>query len=497
MPPTRRIATCLAVAVAVALLCAAASPARGPSVRAWLTTGDRTSLLAEQPPQALGAPDPSAPIISVDPTRAYQRIEGLGASITDSSAHLLARSPDRDAIMRDLFDPRGGLGLSYLRQPMGASDFVVGPHYTYDDVPAGQTDFSLKHFSIAHDRAEILPLLRQAIRLNPNLKIMATPWSPPAWMKTNDSLVGGRFKDDPRVYYAYARYFVRFIQEYRRAGVPIDAVTLQNEPQNRAPSGYPGMDLRDGEEARLVVAVGRAFRRAGLRTKILGYDHNWSLHPNDVGPPDDPANAEYARSLLDNAAARRYLAGTAFHCYFGDPDRQSKLHDLYPDKDVYFTECSGSESGNPATTFPDTLHWHTRFLTVGAIRNWAKTVITWNLALDPAGGPHNGGCDTCFGVVTIDPATGHATPTADYYVFGHVTRFIRPGAVRVDSTVAGNAWNVAFRNPDGSVVLVVVNDDWGTTTQHFNVTAGHGQGFSYALQPGAVATFVLPAGHRE
>jgi glucosylceramidase len=152
-----------------------------PAPRAWLTTGDRTSLLAEQPPAALGAPDPAAPTIAVDPARSYQRIEGLGASITDSSAHLLAQSPDRDAIMRSLFDPRRGLGLSYLRQPMGASDFVAGPHYTYD-VPAGQTDFRLRHFSIAHDRAEILPLLRQARALNPNLKVMATPWSPPAWM---------------------------------------------------------------------------------------------------------------------------------------------------------------------------------------------------------------------------------------------------------------------------------------------------------------------------
>ena len=177
-------------------------------------------------------------------------------------------------------------------------------------------------------------------------------------------------------------------------------------------------------------------------------------------------------SLLSNPAARHYLAGTAFHCYSGDPERQSVLHDAFPQKDIYFTECSGSQSGDPATTFPDTLHWHTRFLTVGAVRNWAKTVITWNLALDPSGGPHNGGCGTCFGVVTIDPATGHATPTADYYVLGHVTRFIRPGAVRIDSTVAGNAWNVAFRNPDGSIVLVVVNDDWGTTTQRFDVSAG-------------------------
>jgi glucosylceramidase len=283
---------------------------------------------------------------------------------------------------------------------------------------------------------------------------------------------------------------VRFVRDYRRAGVPIDAITLQNEPQNSNPSRYPGMDLRDDEEARLAVAVGRALQRAGLNTKILGYDHNWSLHPNDVGPPDDPANPKYAASLLANPAATRYLAGTAFHCYSGDPERQSVLHAAFPSKAIYFTECSGTLSGDPATTFPDTLHWHTRYLTVGAVRNWAKTVITWNLALDPDGGPHNGGCDTCTGVVTVDPATGRATPGADYYVLGHVTRFIRPGAVRVDSTIAGNAWNVAFRNPDGSLVLVVVNDDWGTTAQRFNVSAS-GRSFSYELPAGAVATFVL------
>jgi glucosylceramidase len=490
MTPRRVSPICLALLIALAALLPTGAAGGGSPARAWLTTGDRANLLAEQPADALGTPIRDAPTISIDPAHSFQRIEGLGASITDSSAHLLARSPYRDAIMRSLFDPRTGLGLSYLRQPMGASDFVAGPHYTYDDVPTGQTDYALRHFSIAHDRAEILPLLRQARALNPALKIMATPWSPPAWMKTNDSLVGGRFKDDPRVYRAYARYFVRFVQEYKRAGVPIDAITLQNEPQNRAPSGYPGMDLRDDEEARLVVAVGRELRRAGLHTKILGYDHNWSLHPNDVGPPDDAANPEYARSLLSNPDARNYLTGTAFHCYSGDPERQSLLHDRFPQKDIYFTECSGTLSGDPATTFPDTLHWHTRFLTVGAVRNWAKTVITWNLALDPAGGPHKGGCDTCIGVVTVDPATGQATPTADYYVLGHVTRFIRPGAVRIGSTVAGNAWNVAFRNPDGTIVLVVVNDDWGTTAQSFNVS-GAGAPFSYTLPAGAVATFVL------
>jgi glucosylceramidase len=478
------------VLLTLTLLAAAATPAHAQRAREWLTTGDRANLLAEQPAGALVDPVAGLPEITVDPSQRFQRMEGFGASITDSSAHVIAASPHRDAIMRSLFDPRRGLGLSYLRQPIGASDFVAGEPYTYDDLPAGRTDYRMRHFSIAHDRAQILPLLRQALALNPHLKIMATPWSPPAWMKTSGSLVGGRLIDDPRVYRAYARYFVEFVEAYRRAGVPIDALTLQNEPQNRTPSDYPGMDLRDTEEARLVKLVGPALRRAGLHVKLLGYDHNWALHPNDGGPPDDPANPHYAQSLLDDPGAREWLAGTAFHCYSGDPDQQSVLHDAYPDKAIYFTECSGTQSGNPATTFPDTLHWHTRYLTVGAVRNWAKTVITWNLALDPAGGPHHGGCDTCFGVVTVDPASGRATPTADWYALGHVTRFLRPGAVRVASTVDGTIQDVAFRNPDGSLVLLVVNDDWGTGSQRFNVRAGR-RAFSAELPAGAVATFTL------
>src|SRR3954447_8597336 len=218
----------------------AAASATAP--RAWMTTGDQKNLLTEQPAQALGAPVDGAPTVTVDPSQTFQRIEGVGASITDSSAHLLAESRHRDAIMTDLFDPSRGLGLSYLRQPIGASDFVAGPHYTYDDVPAGETDYWMGRFSIAHDRAAILPLLREARALNPRVKVLGTPWSPPAWMKTNGSLIGGRFLPDQRVYDAYARYFVRFVRDYRREGVPVDALTLQNEPQNRNPSGYPGMD---------------------------------------------------------------------------------------------------------------------------------------------------------------------------------------------------------------------------------------------------------------
>jgi glucosylceramidase len=477
--------------VAIAALLTGVAPALGASnTRVWMTTGDRTNLLKEQSGASMDAPAQGVPEITIDPSQRFQKIDGFGASITDSSAHLIAESPERDAIMRDLFSTKDGIGLSYLRQPMGASDFVKGPHYTYDDLPAGKTDFGMTNFSVAHDEKQILPLLRQARGFNKNLKVMGTPWSPPAWFKTNDSLVGGRFIDEQRYYQAYAKYFVKFVQAYKRAGVPVDAVTLQNEPQNRHPFEYPGMDFRDNEEAKLVKEVGPAFQRTGIDTKILGYDHNWSLHPNDIGPPGDEANPQYAKSLLDDSGAKRWLDGTAFHCYFGDPSAQSELHDAHPDRNIYFTECSGLVSGDPKTSFPDTLHWHTRYLTIGATRNWAKNVITWNLALDPDNGPHNGGCDTCMGVVTVDPATGKATREGDYYVMAHVTKFVKPGAVRIGSTVDGNIWDVAFRNPDGSTVVLVNNDDWGTGSQRFNMRMGS-KAFSYDLPAGAVATFVL------
>ncbi len=211
-------------------------------------------------------------------------MRGFGASITDSSAVVLSRlrPAARDAAMTDLFSPSRGDGLSVLRQPMGASDFVAGDFYTYDDVPAGETDYAMEDFTIAHDRPRILPLLRQALALNPDLTVVATPWSPPAWMKTNGSLIGGRLIDTPAIYQAYARYFVKFVQGYRKAGVPVDAVTLQNEPQNRHPSAYPGTDLPAAQEEKLAAAVGAAFDAAGLDTLILGYDHNWSEHPGDI-----------------------------------------------------------------------------------------------------------------------------------------------------------------------------------------------------------------------
>jgi glucosylceramidase len=441
------------------------------------------------------APQP----IAVDARQRFQSMDGFGASITDSSAVVLSRldGHTRDRVMADLFDPRHGDGLSYLRQPMGASDFVATEQYTYDDVPAGQSDFAMRHFTVAQDRAQILPLLRQARRLNPRLSVLATPWSPPAWMKTNQSLIGGRLIDDPRIYHAYALYFVKFVQAYARAGVPVDAVTVQNEPQNRTPSGYPGMDLPVAQEKKLIEALGPAFARAGLRTKIYAYDHNWSEHPGDIAstPPDEqPPETEYPADVLADPAAARWVDGVAYHCYSGDPSRQSDLRRQFPDANIYFTECSGSHGPDdtPAQIFADTLRFHARNVLIGSTRNWAKTVVNWNLALDPTGGPHIGGCGTCTGVVTVGPGQ-QVTRMAEYYVLGHAARFVRPGAVRIASTsygatTGGNGepMTVAFRNRDGSTVLIVLNDNDAART--IMVRVGD-RSFRYRLPGGALATF--------
>ncbi len=463
-----------------------------PKAHVWVTTPDGAQRMSDEGsvPFARGGSDELT--ISVDPSRRYQRMDGFGASITDSSASLLAGLDPavRHRTMRDLFARNG---LSFLRQPMGASDFVDGPHYTYDDVAPGRTDYRLRRFSIAHDKREILPLLREALALNPKLKVMATPWSPPAWMKTNQSLIGGRLIDSPRIYATYARYFVKFIKAYRRQGVPIYAVTVQNEPQNRNPSAYPGADMPVAQEAKLINQLGPRLRRAGLRTKIFGYDHNWAEHPNDVAttPPGEDPETEYPTKLL-NTSAGRWIAGTAFHCYAGDQVRQTQLHDAFPDKGVWFTECSGSHGATdpPAQVFSDTLKWHSRNLVLGVPRNWGKTVVSWNLALDPAGGPHNGGCDTCTGVVTVDGDT--VTRNAEYYTLGHLARFVQPGAERIASTSFGTTgWNgqimdAAFRNRDGTTALVVHNENDDPRT--FAVAEG-GYAFEYTLPGGALATF--------
>jgi glucosylceramidase len=463
---------------AAALSPGAARAAAGAAVSVWETTASQSSLLAPQTGATFAAGSGSASqTITVNPATTYQTMTGFGASFTDSSAWLVANSPLRAAIMTKLFDPTQGIGLDFLRQPIGASDFARSV-YSYDDMPAGQSDPSLANFSISHDSAYILPILRQALQLNPATTIMATPWSPPGWMKTSGSMIGGSLNTaNDQV---YANYLVKFLQAYQNAGVPVSLLTPQNEPEF-SPSNYPGSTMSAADEGTFIASyLGPAIRNAGLSTKILAYDHNW----NDT---------TYPSAILGNAAAAQYTAGVAWHCYAGDPSAQTTVHNSYPAKDTYFTECSGTQSANPASTFSDSLDWQTENLIIGATRNWAKSVVTWNMALDPSGGPSMN-CTTCTGAVTVNNTAGTATYNAEYYVLGQASKFVKPGAVRIDSTTfgPGNLEDVAFQNPDGSDALIVLNAD-ASGAHAFNVDE-NGQYFAYSLPAKAVATFTWSPG---
>ncbi|MHA6757199.1 RICIN domain-containing protein [Streptacidiphilus sp. PAMC 29251] len=478
MSRTRFIQASLAAAAlitgSVTAMGTAAHAASGTAVSVWETTADQSRLLAPQAGATFASGSSSASqTITVDPTKTYQSMTGFGASLTDSSAWLIANSPQRNTIMSKLFDPNSGIGLDFLRQPVGASDFARSV-YSYDDMPSGQSDPSLSNFSIAHDNAYILPVLQQALQLNPSTTVMATPWSPPGWMKTSGNMIGGSLSSSN--YQAYANYLVKYLQAYKNAGVPISLLTAQNEPEY-SPSSYPGSTFSSNDEANLIGNyLGPAIKAAGLNTGILGYDHNW----------DDPG---YPETILGNSTASQYTVGTAWHCYGGTSDAQTTVHNAFPNKDAYFTECSGIKSSN---TFSDSLLWQTENLVIGATRNWAKSVVTWNMALDPSGGPSMG-CNTCAGVVTVDNGNGTASYNAEYYGLGQASKFVKPGAVRIDSNTfgSGNIEDVAFKNPDGSTALLVENAD--TSNAHTFGVNQSGQSFTYTLPAKSVATFTWPA----
>lgn len=476
-------------------------------IAAWITMPDASALLAPlavsvRPSQhGVSRTAADAVRIVVDDARVRQTFLGCGASLTESSASLLARLPvaGREGALGRFFSADEGIGLSVLRQPIGSSAFVAGTrYYTYDDVPSGQTDFELAQFSIEHDEAEILPLLRRALAINPDLKVIGTPWSAPAWMKTNGSLVGGELIDAPRYYDVYARYLAAFVRAYAAAGVPVYALTLQNEPQNRNPD-VPGMHLGVAQARRLIQALGPTLRSQGLDTRVLAYDHNWAMHPDDLAavPPGEGTEEDYPYALLADPETAPWVSGTAFHCYFGDPSAQSALHDRFPDKDVYFTECSGSRGSvdSDAKAFSDTLRWHARHVVLGATRNWARTVVTWNLALDPSGGPHASGYTDFSGLVTVED-DGRITPNAEYYALAHLSRFVRPGALCVHSdgdAESTDMLTVAFRNPDGGLVVLIHNQGEQTRRAVLPVdTADSVADPVVDVPPGALVTLAWP-----
>lgn len=441
------------------------------AVQAWLTTGDQAKLMARAPDAKFSRAAPAATVIDIDPAKRFQEIQGFGASITDASAYLIQqrmKPAQRDKLMRELFGRNPGLGMSFTRLTIGASDFSQS-HYSFDDMPAGERDPELKRFSIDPHRATVLPTVKQALAINPQLKVMASPWSAPGWMKSSDSLIKGSLK--PEAYDAFARYLGRYVGAMQKEGVPIFALTLQNEPHFE-PADYPGMRVDPSSRAAFIGGhLGPLLAREHPGTTVFDWDHNW----------DEPQSPT---AVLSDPAAARYVSGVAWHCYAGNVAVQAQVHARFPDKDTWFTECSG---GRWAMDWAKNLMFFTRTLVIDTTRGWARGVLLWNLALDEKDGPHLGGCKDCRGVVTIDSRTGEVTRNVEYYALAHASRFVLPGAQRVQSSeAAGELSNVAFRNRDGSLALVVANG--APQEQTFSVRM-KGQSFRYTLPGMSVATF--------
>jgi len=460
--------TALSVGVLALVACQSSGSPPGP-VHVWLTTPGGAAHLSRQAdlhPTAGGDPD-----ISFEETALLQSIDGFGAAFTDSSASLLwnGLSPAaRDAAMRELFSRPDGIGLAFMRIPMGASDFTAcACSYSYDDAANG--DPALAAFSTAVDDAAVLPVIREALAINPDIKLVANPWSPPAWMKTNGSMLGtaagqvGTLRADAAA--PLGQYFAAFVQSYRDKGVPIWAVTPQNEP-SIAPDTYPGMNLSaDAEAAFIADHLAPALAAAGLTdVKILGGD--------DIG-----ANLAFAQALWSSPAAAA-LGGTAWHCYAGLAD-MSAIHAQHPEQPLYMTECSTGPTGIAGETTPQVMT---------ALANWASGILLWNLALDPTGGPKQGhGCDGCTGLITVDSAAGTAVPTINHDELGQFSKFIAPGAHRLSGTVGGGVTALGFLNPDGSLVIVAYNPGPAAVP----VTVGWRTlgTFRYELPAGATVTF--------
>lgn len=433
----------------------------------YMTNGGGTSKLAKQNTVlAFGTVANNNPTIEIDPDVTYQSIDGFGYTLTGGSAQVIndLSAAKKQELLQDLFGA-GGIGISYLRLSIGASDLNAAP-YTYNDLPVGETDMDLSNFSLAPD-AELIDLLQEILQINPNIKFMSAPWSAPVWMKDNGSFINGSLQ--PQYYSVYADYFVKYVQGMQAEGITIHAVTPQNEPLN--PYNNPSLVMQANDQATFIKNhLGPAFASAGITTKIVIYDHN----------ADVPS---YPLSILNDPAANQYVDGSAWHLYAGDISALSVVHNAHPAKNIYFTEQWTSGSGS----FAGDLRWHVKNVLIGSTRNWSKIALEWNLASDPNFEPHTpGGCSECKGAITVT-SSGSYTKNVAYYIIAHASKFVPAGSVRIASNISGNLHNVAFKRPDGKTVLVVLND--GTSQTVFNIKV-NGKWTASTLEAGAVGTYI-------
>lgn len=444
------------------------APAEGARITSWTTKADASVLLQKQTDAFTFTTAANSYLnLEVDSTQRYQTVDGFGYTLTGGSAYLINRldAATKTSLLQELFgSSENAVGVSYLRISIGASDLSASV-FSYDDLPAGQTDPLLANFSLSQDTVDLIPLLKQILAINPAIKILGSPWSPPVWMKDNGSSTGGSLL--PQYYGTYAAYFVKYIQQMKGRGITVEAVTPQNEPLHGG--NNPSMVMTAAQQTDFIKNnLGPAFAAAGLATKIISYDHNC----------DRP---DYPLAVLSDATARGYVDGSAFHLYAGDVSALGSVHDQYPAKNVYFTEQYTGSNGS----FGGDLKWHIKNVIIGTMRNWSRTALEWNLANDPTYGPHTaGGCTECKGALTI---SGGISRNVAYYIIAHAARFVPAGSVRIASNVIGGINNVAFLTPSGKKVLIALNES--TTGLVFNIKAADKRA-TVTLPAESVVTYV-------
>lgn len=446
------------------------TPTAANEVDFWLTKADQSVKLQKQS-GILAFKDAynNYPNIEVNDSQTFQTVDGFGFSLTGGSAQVInsLNADKKQELLQKLFGSNeNAISISYLRISIGASD-LDATVFSYNDLPAGQTDVNLTQFSLAPDKINLIPLLKEILAINPSIKIMGSPWSPPVWMKDNNSSIGGSLQ--PKYYGVYAQYFVKYIQKMKEEGINIDAITIQNEPLH--PGNNPSLLMLAPDQADFIKNhLGPAFQSAAIDTKIIIWDHNC----------DKP---DYPITVLNDPAAKQYIAGSAFHLYAGDISALSTVRNAHPDKDLYFTEQYTPSTGD----FSGDLKWHLKNVVVGSMRNWSKTALEWNLANDSNFGPHTpGGCTTCKGGITINSSASY-TQNVGYYIVAHASKFVPTGSVRIGSNITGNLHNVAFKTPAGKKVLVVIND--GNTAALFNIKYNN-KWITTSLDSGSAGTYV-------
>lgn len=451
------------------LSCTSVTQNKGNEVQYWLTKGDESVKLQQQASIKFVNTTNNFQNIEIDDTQKFQYVDGFGYTLTGGSVEVINHlsSSNRKVLLNELFGKaKNSISISYLRLSIGASD-LDGEVFSYNDLPEGQTDVSLSKFSLEKAKA-LIAMLKDILAINPDIKIIAAPWSPPVWMKDNGKSKGGSLK--PEFYRTYADYFVKYIQGMKKEGITIDAVTPQNEPLH--PGNNPSLYMPSDQQRDFIKNyLGPAFKNNNLKTKIVVYDHNCN-------------KPEYALDILKDPEAYQYIDGSAFHLYEGDISALSTVHNAFPDKNLYFTEQWTGSKG----TFNEDLNWHMKNVIIGSMRNWSKTALEWNLANDLKYGPHtDGGCTECKGAITVSDS-GDFTRNVAYYIVAHASKFIPSGSQRIASTQTKYLSTAAFKTPSGKTVLIVQNDH--KAVENFNIKFA-GKTAAVTIPGSSAATYIF------